>query len=67
MDKFGVEDTVFCEVDITTFYNCTRSPLQTAKFAHMNGHWKDYNNMETKNYIDIIITSCKLSKLMWDS
>ena len=43
MDKFGVEDTVFCEVDITTFYNCTRSLLQTAKFAHMNGHWKDYN------------------------
>ena len=42
MDKFGVEDTVFYEVDITTFYNCTRSLLQTAKFEHMNGHWKDY-------------------------
>ena len=44
VDKFGVEDTVFCEVDMTTtFYNCTRSLLQTTKFAHMNGHWKDYN------------------------
>ena len=40
MDKFGVEDTVFYEVGITTFYNCTRSLLQTAKFAHMNGHWE---------------------------
>ena len=25
VDKFGVEDTVFYEVDITTFYNCTRN------------------------------------------
>ena len=29
----------------TTFYNCTstvstRKLLQTAEFAHMNGHWK---------------------------
>ena len=24
-------------MDITTFYNCT------AKFVHMNGHWKDYD------------------------
>ena len=24
MDQCGVEDTVFCEVDITTFYNCAR-------------------------------------------
>ena len=48
VDKFGVEDTVFCEVDImhTTFYNCTSTHklLQTAKFAHMNGHWKDYDS-----------------------
>ena len=29
----------------TTFYNCTstRKLLQTVKFAHMNGHWKDYD------------------------
>ena len=49
MDQCGVEDTVFCEVDImhTTFYNCTstRKLLQTAKFAHMNGHWKDYDTI----------------------
>ena len=43
VDKFGVEDTVFYEVDITTFYNCTRNLLQTTEFAHMNGHWEDYN------------------------
>ena len=48
VDKFGVEDTVFCEVDMTTFYNCTRSLLQTTKFAHMNGHWKDYNKLNCK-------------------
>ena len=28
----------------TTFYNCTRKLLQTAKFVHMNCHWKDYNS-----------------------
>ena len=39
MDRYGVEDAVFCEVDITIFYNFTR----TTKFAHMNGHWKDYD------------------------
>ena len=39
MDQYGVEDTVFCEVDITIFYNFIR----TTKFAHMNGHWKDYD------------------------
>jgi len=36
VDQHGVEDTVFCEVNITMCYSCTR----TAKFAHMNGHWK---------------------------
>ena len=40
MDQYGVKDTAFCEVDITIFYNFTR----TTKFAHMNGHWKDYDN-----------------------
>jgi len=39
VDQYGVEDTVFCEVDITIFYNFIR----TTKFAHMNGHWKDYD------------------------
>ena len=39
MDQRGVEDTVFCDVNITTCYNCTC----TAKFAHMNGHWKAYD------------------------
>ena len=36
VDQHGVEDTVFCEVNITTCYS-------TAKFAHMNGHWKAYD------------------------
>ena len=40
MDQYGVENTVFCEVDITIFYNFIR----TTKFAHMNGHWKDYDS-----------------------
>ena len=40
MDQYGVEDTVFCEVGITIFYKFTR----TTKFAHMNGHWKDYDS-----------------------
>ena len=39
MDQRGVEDTVFCDVNITTCYSCTC----TAKFAHMNGHWKAYD------------------------
>ena len=43
MDQYGVEDTVFCEVDITIFYNFTR----TTKFVHMNGHWKDYDTLNT--------------------
>ena len=41
MDLYGVEGTVLCEVDITTFYHFTR----TTKFAHMNGHWKGYDIM----------------------
>ena len=40
MGQYGVEDTVFCEVDFTILYNFTR----TTKFAHMNGHWKDYDS-----------------------
>ena len=40
MGQYGVEDTVFCEVDFTKLYNFTR----TTKFAHMNGHWKDYDS-----------------------
>ena len=49
MDQCRVEDTVFCEVDINYNLlnpNCTR----TAKFAHMNGHWKDYDFMELFYY-----------------
>ena len=43
MDQCRVEDP---EVEITTcmlqryLYTCTR----TTKFAHMNGHWKAYDN-----------------------
>ena len=33
MDQYGVEEAVFCEVDITIFYNFTR----VTKFARMNG------------------------------
>ena len=40
MGQYGVEDTVFCEVDFTILYNFTR----TTKFTHMNGHWKDYDS-----------------------
>ena len=49
---FFVEDTVFCEVNITTCYSCTR----TAKFAHMNGHWKAYD------YCMVIIIILLLTK-----
>ena len=42
MGQYGVEDTVFCEVDFTILYNFTR----TTKFAHMNGHWKDYDHLK---------------------
>ena len=45
MDQRGVEDTVFCDVNITTCYNCTC----TAKFAHMNGHWKAYDYNDNNN------------------
>ena len=46
MDQYGVEETVFCEVHITIFYNFTR----TTKFAHMNGHWKGYDFFELYDY-----------------
>jgi len=41
VDQYGVEDNVFCEVDITILYNFTR----TTKFAHMNVHWKVYGSI----------------------
>jgi len=41
VDQYGVEDNVFCEVDITILYNFTR----TTKFAHMNVHWKGYGSI----------------------
>ena len=37
MDQCGVEDTVFFEVDITTFYNCTRILLQSLRTWTVTG------------------------------
>jgi len=55
VDQHGVEeDTAFCEVNITTCYSCTR----TAQFAHMNGHWKAYDQhgVEDTVFCEVKIT-----------
>ena len=44
VDQCGVEDIVFCEVNMWTLQHVTTARCtRTAKFAHMNGHWKAYD------------------------